>query len=108
MFSIVKEGRRKRYIGFAIRTSEKDLARFEMTGELQKQCRFLFNRTCSELGIRLIRFNGVAGIIKCNHVEKENAIKLLQSIKSKKREVTTIATSGTIRSLMKKHMSNYL
>ena len=108
MFSIVKEGRRKRYIGFVINNSDKEFTRSEMNEGLQKQCHYLFNRGCNELGIRLIRFNGTAGIIKCNHVEKENAIKLLQSIKSKKREVTTIATSGTIRSLMKKHMNNYL
>ena len=108
MFSIVKEGRRKRYIGFVINGSFKESTRSEMNKGLQKQCHSLFKRTCSKLGIRLIRFNGTAGIIKCNHFEKENAIKLLKSIKSKEREVTTIATSGTIRSLMKKYMNNYL
>ena len=82
-----------------------------MTKELQRQCNHIFNRDCNKMGIRLIRFNGKAGIIKCNHTEKENAIRLLQAIKkiaSKKLGVTTIATSGTIRSLIKKHMSIYL
>jgi len=82
-----------------------------MTKELQRQCNHVFNKDCNTMGIRLIRFNGKAGIIKCNHTEKENAIQLLQSIKkiaSKKQEVTTIATSGTIRSLIHKHMSTDL
>ena len=82
-----------------------------MTEELQRQCGYLFNKDCNELGIRLIRFNGTAGIIKCNHIEKENTIKLLQSVKkvtSRNISITALATSGTIRSLMKKHMYNYL
>ena len=82
-----------------------------MIKELQGQCNHVFHKDCSKMGIRLIQFNGKAGIIRCNHTEKENAIRLLQSIKkiaSKKLEVTTIATSGTIRSLIKKHMSTYL
>ncbi len=33
------------------------------------------------MGIRLIKFNGKKGIIKCTHIEKENTIKLLNSIK---------------------------
>ena len=82
-----------------------------MIKELQGQCNLIFHKDCNKMGIRLMQFNGKAGIIKCNHTEKENAISLLQSIKkisSKKLEVTTIATSGTIRSLVKKHMSTYL
>ena len=82
-----------------------------MTKELQRQCSHIFNKDCKKMGIRLIQFNRKAGIIKCNHTEKENAIRLLQAIKkiaSKKIEVTTIATSGTIRSLIRKHMSLYL
>jgi len=106
VFFIVKEGRRKRYIGFVINNSEKKLTRSEMNKDLKNQCHSLYNKGCHELGIRLIRFNGTAGIIRCNHLEKENAIKLLQSIKIKKREVITIATSGTIRSLVNKHMNS--
>jgi len=82
-----------------------------MIKELRRQCSYLFNKDCDEMGIRLIRFDGTAGIIKCNHVEKENTIKLLRSIKkitTKEIEVTTLATSGTIRSLMKKHMDTSL
>ncbi len=60
------------------------------------------------MGIRLIRFNGVNGIIRCNHIEKDSTIKLLNSIKmisSKKVMIETLGTSGTIKALTKKHMN---
>ena len=59
------------------------------------------------MGFYLIRFDGQKGILKCNHLEKENAIKLLKTIKeikSKKVEIETIGTSGTIKALINKHM----
>lgn len=68
----------------------------------------LFNSSCYDLGIRLIRFDGTTGIMKCNHTEKENAIKLLHSIKkvsSEKVSVETFGTSGTIKALVRKFMS---
>jgi len=63
------------------------------------------------MGMRLIQFNGKAGILKCNHIEKEKMMYLLNSIEmisSEKVEVNTIATSGTLRSLRTKKMSRYL
>ena len=110
MYTIVKGNRRRRYIGFVVKTLNKNLNKSEMLREIQRQCKYIFNKDCKEMGIRLIRFDGTAGILKCNHLEKENAIMLLQSIKkiqSKKVEIETIATSGTIRSLVKKHMLNF-
>jgi RNase P/RNase MRP subunit POP5 len=59
------------------------------------------------MGINIIKFDGIKGIIKCNHIEKENAIKLLTSITNidhVKIEIITLGTSGTIKSLIKKHM----
>jgi RNase P/RNase MRP subunit POP5 len=59
------------------------------------------------MGIRLIRFDGMTGIVKCNHTEKEKTIKLLQSIvkiSSQKVQVETFGTSGTIKALMRKHI----
>ena len=59
------------------------------------------------MGISLIRFDGKKGIIRCNHIEKENTIKLLKSIKSissYKVDVETLGTSGTIKALVRKHM----
>ncbi len=57
------------------------------------------------MGLKLIRFDGFWGIVKCNHIEKEKTISLLQSIKkikSNKVQVQTVGTSGTIKTLNKK------
>ncbi len=80
-----------------------------MQKEIQRQCKSIFNKECKEMGIRIIRINGNTGIIKCNHVEKNKVIMLLKSIKkigSQDVEISTIATSGTIRSLINKHNMN--
>ena len=61
------------------------------------------------MGIYLVRFDGQKGIIKCNHKEKENTIKLLNSIdkiSSYKVNIETFRTSGTIKALIRKHMTN--
>lgn len=61
------------------------------------------------MGIRLIRFEENKGIVKCNHIEKENTINLLRSIKkisSRKISIDTLGTSGTIKTLIGKHMTN--
>lgn len=66
----------------------------------------LFHSSLKEKKLYLTRFNGKQGILRCKHTEKESAITLLQSIdKIKDRSVTikTIATSGTIKTLLKKH-----
>jgi len=107
---IVKNGRRHRYIGFLVKHSSKDVVikKYEMIDVLKNQCRVVLNKECKELGIRLIRFNGLQGIVKCNHIEKENTIKLLNSIDkvtSYKVKVETIGTSGTIKALIRKHMT---
>ena len=62
------------------------------------------------MGFRLIRFDGKKGIAKCNHIEKENTIKLLKSItsiSSKKVNIETVGSSGTIKGLVKNHLSNF-
>lgn len=61
------------------------------------------------MGIYLIRFDGHRGVVKCNHIEKENTIKLLKSIKkisSYNISIETLGTSGTIKALIRKHMIN--
>jgi RNase P/RNase MRP subunit POP5 len=60
------------------------------------------------MGLWLIKFDGEMGILRCNHVEKENIIKLLRSIRnvsSRKVEIETVGTSGTIKSLVSKYMN---
>jgi len=59
------------------------------------------------MGIYLIRFDGRKGIVKCNHIDKDNTINLLTSIdniNSHKIKIKTLGTSGTIKSLIRKHM----
>lgn len=61
------------------------------------------------MGIYVVRFDGKKGIVKCNHIEKDNTINLLKSIdkiSSYKVNVETLGTSGTIKSLMRKHMGD--
>lgn len=79
----------------------------ELGVKIQDKCRYLFDKNCSEMGISLIKFDGEKGILRCNHLEKENTIHLLKSIKeidSQRVVLETIGTSGTIKSLLKKHM----
>ena len=61
------------------------------------------------MGLYLIRLNDDKGIVKCNHIEKENTIELLKSItnvSSQKVNIKTLGTSGTIKALTKKYMIN--
>ena len=67
----------------------------------------LFSINCKEMGIYLIGFDGRKGIVKCNHIDKDNTINLLTSIdniNSHKIKIKTLGTSGTIKSLIRKHM----
>ena len=62
------------------------------------------------MGVRLIRFENNKGIVKCNHIEKDNTINLLRSINeisSNKIKIDTLGTSGTIKALINKHLSNF-
>ena len=60
------------------------------------------------MGIFLTRINGDKGIVRCKHTEKDNTINLLTSIttiEGEKVNIKTLGTSGTIKSLIKKHMN---
>ena len=76
---------------------------------MRTQCNTLFNKNYNEMGLYVVRFNGEKGIVKCNHLEKENTIKLLNSIEkisSHNVNIRTVGTSGTIKSLLRKHMTD--
>lgn len=93
-----------------IKSTEKQLRieRTEIIREIKSQCKHLFNKDYTDMGLTLIRFDGINGILKCNHIEKENAIKLLQSIQnisSYKVQLKTVGTSGTIKALINKYMT---
>ena len=111
MYCIIKEGRRRRYIGFIIKNkSVGKITKFDIIDEIKNQCILTFNKNIKNMGIRVIKFNGDFGIIRCNYLEKDNIIKLLNSINkinNNKIKIKTIATSGTIKSLENKHMLNY-
>jgi RNase P/RNase MRP subunit POP5 len=109
---IPNENRRYRYICFHIKSlNEKiDISKEEFNKKLKSQCINLFNINCYKKGIRLIRFDGIAGtgIVKCKHTEKENTIKLLNSIDNISTievKVETFGTSGTIKALIKKYLT---
>jgi len=77
-----------------------------MISVLRSQTTSLFHSSLKEKNIFLTRFNGKKGIVRCQHTEKQDTINLLQSIteiNGKPVEVKTIATSGTIKSLVQKH-----
>jgi len=79
-----------------------------MIDEFRKQSKIFLKKDYRDIGLRLVKFDGVRGIVKCNHIEKENTIKLLRSIKkisSNKVYIETFGTSGTIKALIKKYMS---
>lgn len=78
-----------------------------MIASLRYHCESLYDTTCATYGIYLTRFKNNIGIVRCYHTEKERTITLLTSITSvHQNEVTieTIGTSGTIRSLIRKHL----
>ncbi len=111
-FFIIKDGKRKRYIGFIVNTKNEDIIdKKDLIFEIRKQCTKIFDRDFKSLGLYLINYNEHGmGILRCKHTEKENTIKLLLDIKeigSKKVSIKTIATSGTIKTLKRKHMPNF-
>jgi len=109
VYNIIKTNNRQRYIGFKlISESEESIKKKDLFSEIQKLCRTKYNRYCTDMGLRLIRFDGTFGIIRCKHVEKENTISLLNSlehIKSIDVKIKTLYTSGTIKSLIKRIMN---
>ena len=111
-FFIIKEGKRKRYIGFVINTkNDEKIDKKELISEIKNQCKKMFDIDYKNFGLYLIKYNDKGmGIIKCNHTEKENTIKLLSNIKkigNIKININTVATSGTIKTLIRKHMSDF-
>ncbi|MBS3778238.1 MAG: hypothetical protein KGY50_02970 [Candidatus Thermoplasmatota archaeon] len=102
---------RPRYILFSISADESVLPiqRHEMIAALRSYCSSLYDCSLKDKKIYLTRFNGKKGIVRCKHTEKQSTIKLLQSIKKINHisvDITTIATSGTIKTLIKKHDTN--
>ena len=110
MLNIPVKSTRRRYIGFSIESSQNYFKKKDVIEQLNKECNYQYNKNCKEMGIYLIRLKQKKGIIRCNHTEKENTINLLNSIKKVSDvevKIQTFATSGTIKSLIKKHINDY-
>jgi len=76
--------------------------------EIKKNSLDLFNKNLKEMDIYLIRYDKNIGIIRCNNINKENVIKILNSINnisSKNLRIITFGTSGTIKGLVNKNMN---
>jgi len=89
----------------------RTIDRQDVIAALRSKCKARFNKDCKEMGFYLVKFNGKTGILRCKHVEKDDAIKLLRSLKqisSQNIQIETIGTSGTIKALEKKQLSKLL
>ena len=99
---------RPRYILFHINCENPQLNidRADMISSLRSSCKKNFHCSLKEKTMFLTRFNGIKGIVRCSHTEIDATITVLCRIKEIKHEkvsISTIATSGTIKSLIKKH-----
>ncbi|MCX6664457.1 MAG: hypothetical protein NT038_00110 [Euryarchaeota archaeon] len=104
-FCIIKEGNRYRYIGFIVKSSEKKryIDRSELFKEIEQRYHHCFHADDKLKGIKLIRFDGSFGIVKCSNTEKKLITDILQSIQnigSYQIQISTIAASGTIHALL--------
>lgn len=76
-----------------------------MIDAINQACKAFFEKEMDAAGLRLIRFDGQAGIIRCLNNDKNRVITLVQSItqlSTTKVHAQTIGTSGTIHALLKK------
>lgn len=97
---------RKRYIAFQIQSSTI-FQRNQVIKAIQKTCYEHYDQPCTTYDFFLTRYKDNIGILRCYHTEKDRAIELLTSINTIQQQsvtITTIATSGTIKTLIKKHL----
>jgi len=72
----------------------------------RRQLNEQFKKLPQEPDPRLTLYNGIYGIIKCHHYQKDDLIRLLENLdwvgnQSNKIKIKSITTSGTIKSLKK-------
>ena len=80
-----------------------------MIAEIRKKIKEL--HIINDFEAYLTRFDGKQGIVRCNHLDKDTVITLICSIKNisdNPVKIKTLGTSGTIKSLVKKHMDSSL
>ena len=74
-----------------------------MFNEIEQRYRHCFHVNDKSKGIKLIRFDGTCGIVKCSNTEKKLITDVLHSIQNigpHQIQISTIATSGTIHALL--------
>lgn len=101
----MKGTRRHRYISFQIKyeNETEPVTQQAFINALRRRASELFSKTVQELGLWVIRFDGATGILKCQYRHTERCKTLLYSLRtigSTPVIVTTLATSGTIKSLL--------
>jgi RNase P/RNase MRP subunit POP5 len=107
----MKGTRRHRYIAFHIHYENHDalMDHSQFLQVLRQQAMGLFSKSLKDLRLWIVSFDGTDGILKCDYLQKEAVIMLLQSIKifgEKPVTISTSITSGTIHGLSKtKHKS---
>jgi RNase P/RNase MRP subunit POP5 len=102
----MKGTRRHRYIAFHIHYGDYEalVGHPQFLQELRQQAMELFSKSLKELRLWIITFDGTNGVLKCDYLQKDNVIMLLQSIKKfgdKPVTISTSRTSGTIHGLSK-------
>ena len=104
----IKDKKRNRYVGFVIVEPNRVFSRRDVMSSICDKARELFVDEAKKFGLKLIRFNGREGIVRCYHIYKDKTIEILNSImevRGHKVKIRTIGTSGTIRSLNRKFFS---
>lgn len=110
---ILKFKHRRRYIGFYIDNLDKKnvFKKFDLIDEIKNKCIEIYGSNPKSMGIFVIKFDGYKGIVKCNHIKKDETIKILNSINKLsdiKVKIITVGTSGTIKKLIIKHMNKLI
>jgi len=109
IFLVIKQGRRRRYIGFKIINKKNNVfSKRDMINAIRYKSIKDHGFESKEMKIFLVRFNGTSGIVRCSHIKKDETINFLKSIdeiNNKNVKIETLGTSCTIKSLIKKHMA---
>lgn len=101
------ERERKRYIAFKI-TAPQVISRNELISAIREKVKS--NESWGNMKPWLTIFEDNVGILRCVHTYKDEAVKLLTSIKIVGKEkmpvnVETLGTSGTIKQAKRKYLS---
>jgi RNase P/RNase MRP subunit POP5 len=92
---------RRRYIAFEI-ISDKNISRNDAVGMIRKEFKPYFN----SVKPWLTRYRNNKGLMRCAHTGKNDAIRVLNSVKQIGKadvEIKTTGTSGTIKAAMRKY-----